>query len=131
MAISGPRRSARASTPALINALARAHRWKRLIESGRFASLTELAEAEKINRYLCRILRLTLLAPAGHQVAYCLNTHNGPLSEEYSGAAGVDPIVASELAGRAIAGDARLLGVMVVPSRLHSRTTMPSHLALS
>ena len=43
---------------------ARAHRWKRLIETGRFASLTELAEAEKTNRsYLCRILRPTLLAP--------------------------------------------------------------------
>ena len=33
---------------ALMKALARAHRWKRMIESGRFASLTELAEAEKI-----------------------------------------------------------------------------------
>lgn len=49
---------------ALVKAVARAHRWKRLIESGRYASLTELAEAERINRsYLCRILRLTLLAP--------------------------------------------------------------------
>jgi len=35
-----------------------------MIESGRFTSLTELAEAEKIKRsYLCRILRLTPLAP--------------------------------------------------------------------
>jgi hypothetical protein len=34
------------------------------MESGRFASVTELAEAEKINQsYLCRVLRLTLLAP--------------------------------------------------------------------
>ena len=50
--------------PALVKALARAHRWKRMLESGRHGSLTELAEAEKINRsYLCRILRLTLLAP--------------------------------------------------------------------
>ena len=49
---------------ALVKAIARAHRWKRLIESGRFASVTELAQAEKINRsYLCRILWLTLLAP--------------------------------------------------------------------
>jgi len=48
----------------LVKALARAHRWKRLMESGRFASLTELAESEKINQsYLCRLLRLTLLAP--------------------------------------------------------------------
>jgi len=40
------------------------HRWKRLMESGRLASVTELAEAETINQsYLCRVLRLTLLAP--------------------------------------------------------------------
>ena len=48
----------------MIKAIARAHRWKRLLESGRFASVTELAQAEKINQsYLCRVLRLTLLAP--------------------------------------------------------------------
>jgi hypothetical protein len=48
----------------LIKAVARAFRWRRMLEEGRFATLTELAEAEKINRsYLCRILRLTLLAP--------------------------------------------------------------------
>lgn len=49
---------------AMVKAIARAHRWKRLLESGRFASVTELAEAEKINQsYLCRVLRLALLAP--------------------------------------------------------------------
>lgn len=48
----------------MVKAIARAHRWKRLLESGRFASVTELAAAEKINpSYLCRVLRLTLLAP--------------------------------------------------------------------
>jgi len=48
----------------MVKAIARAHRWKHLMESGRFASVTELAEAEKINQsYLCRVLRLTLLAP--------------------------------------------------------------------
>lgn len=48
----------------LVKALARAFRWRRMLESGRFASVTELAEAEKINQsYLCRVLRLTLLAP--------------------------------------------------------------------
>jgi hypothetical protein len=50
--------------PALVKALARAHRWKRLLESGRYGSLAELAAAEKIDRsYLARTLRLTLLAP--------------------------------------------------------------------
>jgi hypothetical protein len=48
----------------MVKVIARAHRWKRLLESGRFTSVTELAEAEKINQsYLCRVLRLTLLAP--------------------------------------------------------------------
>ena len=49
---------------ALVKAIARAHRWQRMLESGEYASLTELAAAEKISRsYVCRVLRLTLLAP--------------------------------------------------------------------
>jgi hypothetical protein len=48
----------------LIKALARAHRWKSLLETGEYASATELARSEKINMsYLSRVLRLTLLAP--------------------------------------------------------------------
>src|SRR4051812_26828725 len=50
--------------PALVEALARAHRWKRLLESGRYNSLAELAAAEKIDRsFLGKTLQLTLLAP--------------------------------------------------------------------
>jgi hypothetical protein len=49
---------------ALVKALARAHRWRRLLEAGRFGTLAELADAERISRsYVSRILRLTLLAP--------------------------------------------------------------------
>jgi hypothetical protein len=49
---------------ALLKALARAHRWRRMIESGEYGSITELAEVEKVNQsYACRLLRLTLLAP--------------------------------------------------------------------
>lgn len=48
----------------LLKALARAHRWKRMLEGGDIRSLNELAEAEKMNpSYLSRIYRLTLLAP--------------------------------------------------------------------
>ena len=48
----------------LVKALARAHRWKRLLENGTYASISELAKAEKIDRgYLGRILQLALLAP--------------------------------------------------------------------
>jgi hypothetical protein len=49
---------------ALVKALARAHRWQRLLESGECGTLAELADAERISRsYVCRVLRLTLLAP--------------------------------------------------------------------
>ena len=50
---------------AMVKALARAFRWRKLLESGVYGSLEELAAAEKINSsYVSRILRLTLLAPA-------------------------------------------------------------------
>jgi hypothetical protein len=50
--------------PALVKALARAFRYQRLLDEGRFASITEMAEAERIERgYLGSLLRLTLLAP--------------------------------------------------------------------
>lgn len=48
----------------IVKALARAHRWKQLLEIGRFESIADLAKAEKINdSYVSRILRLTLLSP--------------------------------------------------------------------
>jgi hypothetical protein len=47
-----------------VKALARAFRWKQLLDSGEFATITDLAEREKISTtYLARIFRLTLLAP--------------------------------------------------------------------
>lgn len=49
---------------ALVKALARAHRWRRMVETGAYSSITELAKGEKVNEsYACRLLRLTLLAP--------------------------------------------------------------------
>ena len=48
----------------LVKALARAFRWKRMLESGEFATVAELAEREGIApSYMTRVLRLTLLAP--------------------------------------------------------------------
>ena len=48
----------------LVKALARAFRWKRLLESGEYATISELAEREGIApSYMTRVLRLTLLAP--------------------------------------------------------------------
>jgi hypothetical protein len=48
----------------LAKALARAFRWKRMLESGEYATIAELAEREGIApSYMTRVLRLTLLAP--------------------------------------------------------------------
>jgi hypothetical protein len=48
----------------LVKALARAFRWKRILDSGEFANIAELAEREGIApSYMTRIMRLTLLAP--------------------------------------------------------------------
>jgi hypothetical protein len=56
------RRSARDET--LVQALVRAHRWRRRIESGQAKSITDLAEQEGVtDAYVCRLLPLTCLAP--------------------------------------------------------------------
>ena len=55
---------ARRTDSTLVKALARAFRWKRMLESGEFATIAELAEREGIAfTYMARVLRLTLLAP--------------------------------------------------------------------
>lgn len=57
-------RTERAPDNTLVKALARAFRWKRLLESGEYATIAELAEREGIApSYMTRVLRLTLLAP--------------------------------------------------------------------
>jgi hypothetical protein len=49
----------------LVNAIARAFRWQKMLETGRYPTIKEIANAEKINpSYVSRVLRLTLLAPA-------------------------------------------------------------------
>jgi hypothetical protein len=49
---------------ALVKALARAFRCKRMLETGGFATIGELAEREAIaSSYMTRVLRLTLFAP--------------------------------------------------------------------
>jgi hypothetical protein len=48
----------------IVKAIVRAHRWRDMLESGRHATVRDLAKAEAINEsYLGRILRLTLLSP--------------------------------------------------------------------
>jgi hypothetical protein len=48
----------------LVRALARAYHWQKLIETGEFSSIAELAAAEHIDKsYVSKMIRLTLLAP--------------------------------------------------------------------
>ena len=61
----------------LVKALARAFRWKRMLESGEFTTIAELAEREGIaSSFLSRSLRMTLLAP--HIVEAILEGKQGP-----------------------------------------------------
>jgi hypothetical protein len=56
--------SLRKTENTLVKALARAFRWKRMLDSGEFATIAELAARERIApSYMTRVLRLTLLAP--------------------------------------------------------------------
>ena len=48
----------------MVKALARAFRWRKLLDDGVHGTLKDLARAKDVNAtYLSRILRLTLLAP--------------------------------------------------------------------
>jgi hypothetical protein len=63
-AVGAPAATAIAGDPALVKALARAFRWRRMLEEGRHGSIRELAKAEGVDRsYAGRLLNLTLLAP--------------------------------------------------------------------
>jgi hypothetical protein len=49
---------------AMIKAIARAFRWRQMLENGMHSTIAEIARAEGINEsYVGRVLRLTLLAP--------------------------------------------------------------------
>lgn len=61
----------------LVKALSRAFRWQRMLETGEFATIGELAAHERIaHSYMTRVLRLTLLAP--DIVDAILNGQQGP-----------------------------------------------------
>ena len=49
---------------AMLKALARAFRWRKMLDTGAFGTLEDLARAKDVHAtYVSRILRLTLLAP--------------------------------------------------------------------
>jgi hypothetical protein len=59
-----PTTTPRRADPAMVKALARSFRWKHMLDTGRYASISEIAAKEKIDRgYVGTVLRLTLLAP--------------------------------------------------------------------
>jgi hypothetical protein len=59
------KRIATKADPALVKALARAFCYQKLLDDGRYASISDMAAVEKIERgYLGTLLRLTPLAPA-------------------------------------------------------------------
>lgn len=65
----------------LVKTIARAYRWQRLLEEGTYASMRDLAAAEKISpAYVSRLLRLTLLRPAVVE-AVLDGKLQGPVSE--------------------------------------------------
>ncbi len=48
----------------LLKELPHGFRWRKLLESGDFATMAKLADAENINpSYVSRVLRVTLLSP--------------------------------------------------------------------
>ena len=57
---------------------ARAFRYQRLIDEGRYASISEMAAAERIERgYLGSLLRLTLLAPTSWRRSWTGGSRRG------------------------------------------------------
>jgi hypothetical protein len=53
-----------AEDDAMVKAIARAFRWREMLEDGTYATIREIAAAEKVNEsYVGRVLRLTPLAP--------------------------------------------------------------------
>lgn len=50
---------------AMVKALSRAFRWRKMLDEGVYATLEDLAAAKRLApSYVSRVLRLTLLAPA-------------------------------------------------------------------
>jgi hypothetical protein len=74
----------------LVKAVARAFRWQKMLETGRYATIREIAKAERINpSYVSRVLRLTLLAPATVEAILDGRASNAPTLSE---AMGVFPV---------------------------------------
>ena len=70
----------------LVKAIARAFRWQKMLETGKYATIREIAKAERINpSYVSRVLRLTLLAPAAVEAILNGRASTGPTLAEVMG----------------------------------------------
>jgi hypothetical protein len=80
--------------PALLKALARAFRYQRMLDDGRYASISEMAAAEKLDRgYLGRLLQLTLFAP---DIVEAIVEGRQAAGSTFAGLAGAVPAVWDE-----------------------------------
>ena len=78
----------------MIKAIARGFRWRKLLETGVYGTLEEIAKAEKINpSYVSRVLRLTLLAPS---IVEAILDGRQPAEMTLAGLKGVFPVVWGE-----------------------------------
>lgn len=78
----------------LVIALARAHLWEELLESGKFASIRELAETVGLDAaYVARVMRLTLLSP---EIVKTIMEGNEPSSLTYRELAKPFPVLWEE-----------------------------------
>ena len=63
----------------LVKALARAWRWRRMLDGGVYATVSEIGDAENISKsYVSRILRLALLAP---DIVEAIVAEGGPVAD--------------------------------------------------
>ena len=74
----------------MVKAIARAFRWRKLMETGVYGTVEEIAAAEKINAsYVSRVLRLTLLAP---EIVEAILVGRHPAEMTLAGLMGVFPV---------------------------------------
>jgi hypothetical protein len=70
----------------LVKALARAWRWQKLLDDGLYTSVTEISEAEQINKsYVSRILRVALLPPDVVEAILAGTTNQRMMLEQLEG----------------------------------------------
>ena len=104
----------------MVKAIARAFRWREMLENGTHATIAEIAAAEKINEsYVGRVLRLTLLAP---DIVEAILGGRQPAELQLDGA---DAAVSGGVAG---AAEEVIGGFSPIPSRQVSSSCLASRL---